>query len=187
MWNVPLEVTVHYNILSMKIILTEKQIRTIVSEQLSYDEALNYAKDIEMEVVNRTEDGVVISLSLPSGKPHKKVSDDAKDGDPKSWTYFPITIVVNVKFKLHPVGKNPIYCKWVVGNEVSFGGDELPENWDTYLTTLVSYSNTPENLIDKIMTIGHKTSVSEKRNTLNRLNSLLDDNAPDGKIDVNKI
>jgi hypothetical protein len=171
----------------MKVILTEKQIRTIVSEQISYDEALNYAKDIEMEVVNRTEDGVVVSLSVPAGKPHKKVSADADEHNPKSWTYFPITLIMNVEFKLYPVGKNPIYCKWVVGNLVSLGGDELSENWDTYLTTLVSDSYTPGNLIDKLMHVGYKNNKSELQNTINRLNSLLEENIPDGKIDVNKI
>jgi hypothetical protein len=70
---------------------------------------------------------------------------------------------------------------------VSLGGDELSENWDTYLTTLVSDSYTAGNLIDKLMHVGHKNNKSELQNTINRLNLLLEENIPDGKIDVNKV
>jgi hypothetical protein len=171
----------------MKVYITKKQLNKIISEQISYDDALLSSKDIDIEVINHLENGVMLSLSLPSGKPHEKVSDDADGSKPESWTYFPITIVINVDFLLEPVGKNHTYCKWIVGDNVSVNGDNIPEEWVTYLSGIVRNASTPSKLIDELMSVNHDKSKSEKIRTIHKLNGILDSNIPKGKIDVNKI
>jgi hypothetical protein len=170
----------------MRVIISENQLR-VLSEQLSHDEILKHEKEIDIQFVGNTDRGITLSFHVSSGKPHEKVNQGLKDDDPKAYTYFPTTTVINVPFKLESIGRNPMYCKWFVDHSITVDGD-MEDGVRNGLTYTLQSSLRPHDFVDKLFSLnGGSKNMGEQKILLNKLMFMLDKHIPEGKIDVDKI